>query len=96
MPQFIIQAKDYTDEESLKRRLAARSAHLERMKEERNKGVFVLGGALLDNNDRMIGSVIILSLPNEESVWQWIRQDVYVTGTVWNEITVNPFRVADV
>lgn len=96
MPQFIIQAKDYTDEDALKRRLAARSAHLERMKEEKRKGVFIIGGALLNNDSTMIGSVIILSLPDEASVQQWIRQDVYITQKVWNEVTVTPFRVADV
>ena len=95
MPQFIIQAKDHTDKDALNRRLAARTAHLERMKEERSKGVFIIGGALLNKEEQMIGSVIILSLPDEESVRQWINQDIYVTGNVWNEVEISSFRVAD-
>ena len=96
MPQFIIQAKDHTDDNAIDRRLSVRAAHLQRMKEEKSKDIFIIGGALLDNNNKMIGSVIILSLSDEESVQRWIEQDVYFKNNVWNEITVAPFRVADV
>ena len=96
MPQFIIQAKDHADKEALQRRMTSRPAHIDRMKEEKNKDVFIIGGALLNENATMIGSVIILSLPDEASVWRWIEEDLYVTGKVWNEITVSPFRVAEV
>ncbi len=96
MNQFVIRAFDYIDEEAFNRRMVVREQHLTRMKEEKAKGVFILGGALLDENKKMIGSVIILSLPDEESVANWIQQDQYVTGKVWNEISISPFRVADV
>lgn len=96
MSQFIIQAKDYKDEDALNRRLAARPFHLERMKEEKAKSIFVIGGALLSEDGKMIGSVIILSLPDANSVMEWIQKDPYLLQKVWNEITVTPFKVADV
>ncbi len=96
MPQFIIQAKDFTDEDALNRRLKARQLHLERMKEEKRKQVFVVGGALLSDESKMIGSVIILSLPDKQSVHQWIAEDPYIKNKVWDEITITPFAVADV
>lgn len=96
MTQFIIHAKDCTDAEAPARRAAARSFHLQRMREEKKKGVFILGGALLDEEERMIGSLIIVALPDKQSVESWIQKDVYVTDKVWNEITITPFRVADV
>ena len=96
MPQFIIQAKDFTDSEALQRRLSVRETHLARMRQEKEKGIFIIGGALLSAEGNMIGSMILLSLPDEESVWNWIETDVYKTGNVWNEIMVSPFRVAPV
>ncbi len=96
MPQFVIHAKDHTDAEALNRRLSVRSTHLQRMREEKRKGIFIIGGALLNEKGNMAGSVIILSLPDEQSVWNWIEDDVYKTHRVWNEISVLPFRVAEV
>ena len=96
MPQFLVQAKDFTDNEALQRRLAVRETHLARMQQEKEKGIFIIGGALLDTEENMVGSLILLSLPDEDSVWKWIEQDVYKTGKVWNEISVSSFRVAPV
>ena len=96
MPQFIIHAKDFGDAEAPARRAYARPFHLQRMKEEKKKGIFILGGALLNEQSRMIGSVIIVALPDIQSVESWIQQDSYVVNQVWNEITITPFRVADV
>ena len=96
MPQFMIQARDFTDSEALQRRLSVRNAHLLRMQAEKNKGVFIMGGAMLNEEGNMVGSMILLSLPDEESVWQWIEKDVYKTGRVWDDISVSPFRVAQV
>ncbi len=92
----MIYAKDFTDSEALQRRLSVRDAHLVRMQEEKKNGVFIIGGALLNEEGNTIGSMILLSLPDEESVWQWVEKDVYKTGRVWNEIVVSPFRVAPV
>lgn len=96
MPQFMIQAKDHTDAEALQRRMSVRETHLARMHQEKEKGIFLIGGAFLNEEGNMMGSMILLSLPDEESVWQWIDEDIYKTGKVWNEITVSPFRIASV
>ncbi len=96
MPQFIIHANDCTDAEAQQRRLNARPFHLQRMKEEKSKAIFILGGALLNEENEMIGSVIIVALPDVRSVESWIQQDPYVINQVWNDITIKPFRIADV
>ncbi len=95
MTQFIIHAKDFTDAEAPARRAAARPFHLQRMKEEKRKGVFILGGALLNEENGMTGSLIIVALPDKQSVESWIQEDPYVVNKVWNEITITLFRVAD-
>jgi len=96
MPQFIIIAHDYKDNDALNRRLAARPAHLERMKEEKVKGAFITGGAKLNEAGNMFGSMLIVNLPNKEAVEAWIAADPYVTSKVWETIEITAFRIADV
>ena len=96
MPQFIIIAQDYKDNEALNRRLAARPAHLERMKEEKAKGVFIIGGAKLNEAGNMFGSMLIVDLPNKEDVEAWVAADPYTTNRVWETVEITPFRIADV
>ena len=96
MPQFIIIAQDYKDSEALNRRLAARSAHLKRMKEEKEKGVFIIGGARLNEAGNMFGSMLIVDLPNQEEVKEWVAIDPYLTNNVWETVEITPFRIADV
>jgi len=96
MPQFIIIAQDYKDSEALNRRLAARPAHLERMKEEKAKGVFIIGGARLNEAGNMFGSMLIVDLPNQEEVKEWVAVDPYLTNNVWETVEITPFRIADV
>ena len=96
MPQFIIIAHDYKDNDALNRRLAARPAHLERMKEEKVKGAFITGGAKLNEAGNMFGSMLIVNLPNKKAVEAWIAADPYVTSNVWETVEITPFRIADV
>jgi len=96
MPQFIIIAQDYKDSEALNRRLAARPAHLERMKGEKAKGIFIMGGAKLNEAGNMFGSVLIVDLPGKTMVEDWVAADPYVTNRVWETIEITPFRIADV
>jgi uncharacterized protein YciI len=96
MSHFIIQALDYTDDDAQNRRLAVRELHLTRMKEEKEKGIFITGGAIINDEKNMIGSVIILSLPDKQSVAGWVQEDPYVKNRVWNEIHIAPFKLADV
>ena len=96
MPQFIILADDYKDDNALNRRLAARTQHLIRMREEKTKGNFIIGGAKLDELGKMQGSMLIVQLENEASVKQWIDVDPYITGKVWEHVQILPFRIAEV
>jgi len=96
MPQFIIIAADYKDSEALNRRLAIRPVHLERMKVEKEKGIFIIGGAKLDETGKMFGSMLIVNLPDKEAVSNWLAADPYVTNKVWEHIEITPFRIAEV
>lgn len=96
MPQFLILADDYKDPDALSRRLSVRETHLQRMREERINGNFIIGGAKLNDQGNMHGSMLVVQLENEDAVKKWVEEDPYVTGKVWEKIEVFPFRIADV
>jgi uncharacterized protein YciI len=96
MPQFLILATDFTDDEALQRRMSVRQDHLQRMRVEKLGGKFIIGGAKLDEEGRMIGSMLIVELEDKEAVREWIREDPYITGKVWDVVEIIPFRVAGV
>ena len=96
MPQFLILTDDYKDPDALSRRLSVRETHLQRMREERVKGNFIIGGAKLNDQGNMHGSMLVVQLENEDEVKKWVEEDPYVTGKVWEKIEILPFRIADV
>lgn len=96
MPQFLILADDYKDADALNRRLTIRETHLQRMREEKKAGRFIIGGAKLNEQGNMHGSMLVVNLENENAVWGWIHVDPYFTAKVWEEIKVSLFRIADV
>ena len=96
MPQFLILADDYKDPDALSRRLSVREDHLHRMRREKAKGTFIIGGAKLNEHGNMQGSMLVVELENEDAVKQWTEEDPYVAGKVWEKIEILPFRIANV
>lgn len=94
MIQFNIYALDHTDKEGLSRRMAARPAHLEGVKQLRDNGNYVIGAALLDEAEKMIGSNMIVQFETELAFYDYLKTEPYVTGAVWANITVRKTRVA--
>lgn len=92
--QFLVIAKDGTDEGALARRMQAREAHLEGACRMHAKGEMIEGGAILDAEGRMVGSCCIVEFPSRKELDAWLAKDPYTTGGVWREIEVRPFRVA--
>ena len=92
--QFLITAYDGTDEGALERRMAAREAHLVGARAMKANGSMIVGGAILDDDGRMVGSSCIVEFPDRAAVDAWLATDPYVTGDVWRKIEVRPFRCA--
>ncbi len=89
---FLVVAHDFRDPEALDRRLRHRPAHIEGVKRMKAEGTFVDGGAMLDDEGRMIGSMVLVDFPSRAEVDAWLAADPYVTGQVWEHVTVRPFR----
>lgn len=96
LKQYFITAYDFTDAEALDRRMAARPAHLEGVRKLKETGNFLIGGAILNPEGKMIGSSLFMQFRNEEELQQWLTEEPYVNGKVWDKIEIKPFRVAEV
>lgn len=92
--QFVVTAFDGTDDGALQRRLAAREAHLKLAEGLSQEGRILVGGAILDDAGRMIGSTLIVDFPSRAELDAWLKIDPYTTGGVWKTVDVRPFRVA--
>ena len=96
MNQYLVTAYDYTDDGSLKRRMDVRPHHLDGVRELKANGHYFLGGAMLDDDGRMVGSTMILQFEDEEQLEAWKQREVYITQKVWESVDIKPFRVAEV
>ena len=83
---------------SLGRRLAARPAHLERLKQLQNQGRLLLAGPLpaVDSNDPgpagFSGSLIVAEFDSLEMARAWADADPYVAAGVYARVEIKPFR----
>ncbi|MCC8407388.1 YciI family protein [Mucilaginibacter sp. UR6-1] len=96
MKQYVLTAFDHTDTDAIQRRLDVRPLHVERVKQLKASGNFIVGGAMLNDNGDMIGSTMIVQFDSDDELEQWKQSDPYVTGGVWDKIEVRPFKVANV
>ena len=92
--QWLIIARDGTDEGAPARRLAARPAHLDHAARLQAAGHLLIGGALIDDDGKMVGTAAIAQFATRTELDEWLQTDAYVTGDVWREIEVHPYRVA--
>ena len=85
-------------ENSLEKRIAARPAHLERLKQlSQNNHLLVAGpNPAIDSEDPgeagFTGSVIIAQFDSLEQAQQWADEDPYVAAGVYKKVSVKPFK----
>ena len=96
MKQYLVTAYDYTKEDSLQNRMNTRPHHLDGARALKETGNFVIGGAMLNEDGKMIGSVMILQFETEEELQAWQKSEPYITQGVWETVDIKPFKVADV
>ncbi|HEX6143494.1 MAG TPA: YciI family protein [Geminicoccaceae bacterium] len=92
--QWLIIARDGTDPEAPARRQAARPKHLENAARLQAEGHLLIGGALTDDAGVMTGSACVAQFASRDALEGWLRTDPYVTGGVWQDIQIIPYRVA--
>jgi uncharacterized protein YciI len=96
MNQYLVTGYDYTDEGALERRMSVRQHHLDAANELKQSGNYVMGGAILSDEGKMIGSVMVLQFENEEELDAWKKGEPYITQKIWESVDIKPFKVASV
>ena len=92
----MIHAEDHPG--SLEQRLAARPAHLERLKALQQEGRLVLAGPLpaIDSLDPgpsgFSGSLVVAEFPSLAVAQAWADADPYAAAGVYAKIAVKPFK----
>ncbi|MCR8557159.1 hypothetical protein KXD93_05875 [Mucilaginibacter sp. BJC16-A38] len=96
MNQYLITAYDHTDANGLSRRMNVRPHHLDGASALKKNGNFILGGAMLNDKGKMIGSVMVLQFETVEELEAWKQSEPYITQDVWESVDIKPFKVATV
>jgi hypothetical protein len=94
--KYVIHAYDHTDADALDRRMTARPAHFDYVRQLKAASQFIIGGALLDPDGKMIGSMLVLDFDTDAQLQAYLKTDPYIVQNVWEKVDVKPFRQADV
>jgi len=94
--QFLLVAFDGTDTGALERRMKTRPKHLEKITVLKKRGEFLLGGAILDENEKMIGSMIVYEFPDRAALDESLKNEPYIINKVWQKIEIRPYRLAHI
>lgn len=96
MMLYVISGEDVPG--SLEKRLAARPAHLERIRALQDEGRLLLAGPYpaIDSPDPgsagFSGSLIVAEFESLEAARSWAEADPYATTGVYANVVVRPFR----
>ena len=80
---------------ALEKRLAARPEHMAGLKIGKADGTIVDGGAILDAEGNMAGSVVLCRFPDRAALDEYLSREVYARGGVWGDIEVVEMRFVD-
>jgi uncharacterized protein len=92
--QYLVIARDGTDDDAVERRAKTRPTHLESIGPLVEAGHVLVGGAILSDAGEMVGSMLLVDFPERDDVDTWLSKDPYVTEGVWRSTEVVPFRTA--
>lgn len=94
--QFLLIAYDGTGPDAYDRRMESRPEHLEKIAAVKKAGEFVCGGAILNDDGRMIGSMILYEVPDRAALDERLKNEPYIYNKVWGKIEIHPFRMAKI
>ncbi len=91
---FLILAHDAHDEGAPARRAAVRERHLQEVRPLVESGRLQVGGAFLDEEGTMRGSMLLLEAEDEAEARRVLQDDVYAREGVWERFEIWPFKRA--
>ncbi|MFW5920975.1 MAG: YciI family protein [Polyangiales bacterium] len=91
---YLVLAHDATDPDAPARRAAVRPRHLEGIRALVDEGRLQVGGAFLDDDGVMRGSMMLIEAEDEASLRRLLDDDVYRRERVWERFEIRPFARA--
>jgi len=90
--QYLVIAYDYDG--ALEKRLACREEHIQKAQELMKSGNIINAAALIED-DKMVGSTLMVDFKNDEELETWLENEPYIIGKVWNyeEIQIVPIKL---
>ena len=90
--QYLVIAYDHDD--ALERRLESREAHINGARQLMSEGKILNAGALIED-DKMVGSTLLIDFEDEDEIDQWLENEPYVKNNVWNmdEFQIVPVKL---
>ena len=92
--QYVVHAYDFKQPNALEHRMEVRPQHLDGVRLLKERGQFILGGALLDHEGRMVGSMMIVQFDSPGELKEWLEREPYIVEKVWEHYDIHPFREA--
>lgn len=90
MAHFVLYALDKPGREAA--RAEARSAHRARLRQHDHPVTVEIGGPLLDDSGRMIGTMLVIEAGAKADVEAFVAGDPYVTGDVYGSVAIHPYN----
>jgi uncharacterized protein YciI len=90
---FALICRDAPD--ALPRRLESRAEHMAGLKTAKTEGTIIDGGAILDSEGNMVGSVVLCRFPDRVALDAYLEREVYAREKIWDKIEVLEMRFVD-
>ena len=74
--------------------MAARDAHMALLEKHKAAGIVHYGAAILNESEKMIGSMMVVEYPDRAALNAWLVEEPYIIGKVWDKVAVQPCKVA--
>ena len=87
---FFVVVKDAAD--ASERRQRVRDQHLRELEPHVKAKRILMGGAILDDAGRVIGSGLVAEFDSRDLLDEFFQSDIYTREGVWESFEVYPFR----
>lgn len=87
--QYLIKA--YDGNNAQEKRMAVRPKHLANIAKVMER--VICAGGLLDENGKMVGSVLIMEFDDRAQLDNYLHTEPYLTEKVWDKVEVEPMNV---
>lgn len=91
--KFIVNGYDYKDEGALARRMDAREDHMAGIKKMVEYKEVLYAAAMLNDNEDMCGSILIVDFENRTELDKWLDVESYIVNKVWEKVEVIPCKI---